>query len=458
MRYKTIKKYKNLMKRGMLVIVCLHLSTFFFHLSTCLAQEEWSLQQCIDYAISHNINVQQRAMEVSQRGITLNTSKNAWLPDLNLRLQHLYGFENPIAASSGSNLSFSGSGSATQAIINTTMPVFDGFKIRNQIKADEFSLVSATADLEAAKKDISIQVASYYLQCLYYKGMTEVSRKQVETSREMVQRATILVKEGKRPRSEQADAEAQLASDEHTLVNDEGQYILALLTLAHALNIPDTQDFRIVDDEQALSSVTDSTIQMPQSIYDDTVDSWPTIMSAQAGIRQSEFQLKVKKGDYYPQVNLYGSIGTAAYTVFNNKDIQLGSFWHQLDNNRGEIIGLQIAYPIFNRFQTRNKVKQAANEILNKKLALEDAKLTLRKDIETAYYNANVARQKQLSSEKSCEASRISVEYEEIRYTEGRSSIFDLLQARQKYFKAQQNAVQAKYEYLIRQRILDFYK
>jgi outer membrane protein len=370
----------------------------------------------------------------------------------------LYGFENPTAASSGSNLAFSASGSATQTIINTTMPVFDGFKIRNQIQADKFSLVSATADLEAAKKDISIQVASYYLQCLYYKGMAEVSRKQVETSREMVQRATMLVEEGKRPRSEQADAEAQLASDEHTLVDDEGQYVLALLTLAHILNIPDTQDFNIVDDEQALASVSDSTLQIPQSIYDDTVDSWPSIMSAQASIRQSEFQLKVKKGDYYPQVNLYGSIGTAAYTVFNNKDIQLGSFWRQLDNNRGEIIGLQIAYPIFNRFQTRNKVRQASNEILNKKLALEDAKLTLRKDIETAYYNANVARQKQLSSEKSCEASRISVEYEEIRYAEGRSSIFDLLQARQKYFKAQQNAVQAKYEYIIRQRILDFYK
>ena len=458
MRYKTNRHYRNLVKRGLVVTVCIHLTACFFHLSSCLAQEGWNLQQCIDYAISHNINVQQRAVEVSQRGIILNSSKNAWLPDLNLRLQHLYGFENPTAASSGSNLAFSASGSATQTIINTTMPVFDGFKIRNQIQADKFSLVSATADLEAAKKDISIQVASYYLQCLYYKGMAEVSRKQVETSREMVQRATMLVEEGKRPRSEQADAEAQLASDEHTLVDDEGQYVLALLTLAHILNIPDTQDFNIVDDEQALASVSDSTLQIPQSIYDDTVDSWPSIMSAQASIRQSEFQLKVKKGDYYPQVNLYGSIGTAAYTVFNNKDIQLGSFWRQLDNNRGEIIGLQIAYPIFNRFQTRNKVRQASNEILNKKLALEDAKLTLRKDIETAYYNANVARQKQLSSEKSCEASRISVEYEEIRYAEGRSSIFDLLQARQKYFKAQQNAVQAKYEYIIRQRILDFYK
>ena len=458
MMYNIKRNSRASLKRCMLLAGCLYLSTFIFQLSTCSAQQAWDLQQCIDYAISHNINVQQRAVEVSQRDIALNTSKNAWLPDLNLSLLHIYGFENPTAASNGNNVSFSASGSATQPTINTTMPLFDGFKIKNQIQADKFSLMSATADLEAAKKDISIQVASYYLQCLYYKGMADVSRKQVETSREMVQRATILVEEGKRPRSEQADAEAQLASDEHMLANDEGQYVLSLLTLAHALNIPDIQNFRIVEDEQALATVADSIPQVPQSIYDGTVSSWPSIMSAQAGIRQSEFQLKTTKGDYYPQVNLIGSIGTVAYTVFNKNDLNLGSFWHQLDYNRGEIIGLQVTCPIFNRFQTRNKVKQASNEIANRKLALEDAKLKLRKDIETAYQNANVAKQKQLTSEKSCEASRISVDYEEIRYAEGRSSIFDLLQARQRYFKAQQDAVQAKYEYLIRQRILDFYK
>ena len=208
MMYNIKRNSRASLKRCMLLAGCLYLSTFIFQLSTCSAQQAWDLQQCIDYAISHNINVQQRAVEVSQRDIALNTSKNAWLPDLNLSLLHIYGFENPTAASNGNNVSFSASGSATQPTINTTMPLFDGFKIKNQIQADKFSLMSATADLEAAKKDISIQVASYYLQCLYYKGMADVSRKQVETSREMVQRATILVEEGKRPRSEQADAEA----------------------------------------------------------------------------------------------------------------------------------------------------------------------------------------------------------------------------------------------------------
>ena len=423
---------------------------------TAAAQgQSYTLDDCIEYAISHNINVQKRALDISQQEIALNTSKNAWLPSINLDMSQMFGFNNPGAASGNSSVSLADDGSATIGTIGASMPLFDGFKIKNQAKADKFSLMSATADLEAAKKDISIQVAAYYLQCLYHKGMADVSRKQVETSREMVRRAAILVEEGKRPRSEQADAEAQLALDEHTLTNDEGQYTLSLLTLAHALNMPDIEGFRIVEDEQSLGLSSDATLQMPQTIYESTVDSWPTIISAQAGIRQSESLLKVRKADYYPQLNLTGSIGTAYYNLFHQGG--LGSFGHQLHSNLGEVIGLSLSYPIFNRFQTRNSVKHASNEILHQRLALEDAKLKLREDIQNAYYNATVAQKKHQSSVKACEASRISVEYEEIRYEEGRSSIFDLLQARQKFHKAQQDAIQAKYESMIRQKILEFY-
>ena len=429
----------------------------FLFLTTCVYGQTMTLDECIDYAISHNINVQQRALKIDQQEIQLNTSKNAWLPDLNLEVNQLFGFNNPTGASgsSGSSTSMSASGSATTGRLTTTMPLFDGFRIKNQIKADRFSLSSASADLEAAKKDISIQVATSYLQCLYYKGMADVARQQVETSRELVRRAAILVEEGKRPRSEQADAEAQLASDEHALATDEGQYTLSLLTLAQALNLPDVEGFRIVEDEQALGLSSDSTLQAPLAVYESVVSTWPTIMSAQSNIRQSEYLLKVKKADYYPRINLTGSLGTNYYNLFHGPNP--GSFGHQLHTNSGEIVGLSLTYPIFSRFQTRNNVKRASNDIISMQLSLEDSKRKLREDIQTAYYNASVANQKRQSAAKACEANRISVDYEEIRYTEGRSNIFDLLQARQKYLKTQQDAVQAKYEYLIRLRILQFY-
>ena len=231
---------------------------------------------------------------------------------------------------------------------------------------------------------------------------------------------------------------------------------MSLVKLAHVLNIPDVENFRIADDEQDLQLAGDTTLQTPQLIYENTVATWPTLVAAQANIRESEHLLKVKKADYYPQIDLVGSIGTTYYNFFHSS--YFDSFGRQLDKNRGEIIGLSLSYPIFNRFQTRNSVKRASADILEKKLDYEDARLKLREHIQTAYYNASVAQKKHLSAAKACEASRISTDYEQIRYEEGRSGIFDLIQAQQKYVKAQQDMVQAKYEYLIRQRILNFYR
>ena len=441
----------NRLRKWLLLAVCLPFSI-------CLAQQKWSLQECIDYAIRHNVNVQKRAVEISKQEITLDIAKKAWLPQLNLQMYQLFGFENPVGATTTTDYSMAinEGGSATTATATLSMHLFDGFKVKNQIQADKFSLSSATANLEAAKKDISIQVATHYLECLYYKGMADVARRQIETSRELVNRAASLVEEGKRPRSEQADAEAQLASDEHAFVNDEGKYTLSLVKLAHILNIPDVENFRIADDEQDLQLAGDTTLQTPQLIYENTVATWPTLVAAQANIRESEHLLKVKKADYYPQIDLVGSIGTTYYNLFHSS--YFDSFGRQLDKNRGEIIGLSLSYPIFNRFQTRNSVKRASADILEKKLDYEDARLKLREHIQTAYYNASVAQKKQLSAAKACEASRISTDYEQIRYEEGRSNIFDLIQAQQKYVKAQQDMVQAKYEYLIRQRILNFYR
>ena len=289
MIYEMNRSNGNRLRKWLLLAVCLPFSI-------CMAQQKWSLQECIDYAINHNVNVQQRAIQINKQEITLDMSKNARLPQLNLQMYQLFGFENPTGASTTTDYSMSVNegGSATTATATLSMPLFDGFKTKNQIQADKFSLSSAPANLEAAKKDISIQVATYYLECLYYKGMADVTRRQVETSRELVNRAAALVEDGKRPRSEQADAEAQLASDEHTLVNDEGKYTLSLVKLAHILNMPDVDNFRIVDDEQALQLTGDTTQQTPQFIYENTVASWPTLVAAQSDIRESEHLLKVK--------------------------------------------------------------------------------------------------------------------------------------------------------------------
>lgn len=445
-----IKQFLTMKKHILSFGLCLALGCT----ATLRAQQVWNLQQCIDYALSNNVTVRQRMVQINQQEIELNTSKNAWLPQVDLRVNQLFGFDNAAGASMDASTSMAAEGTATNVNVTASMPLFDGFKIKNQVKADKFLLSAATENLEAAKKDLAIQVATYYLQCLYYRGLADVSKHQVETSRQLVSKATIMVGEGKRPRSEQADAEAQLAADEHQLAVDEGQFTLSLLSLAQALDLPDPENFSIICDEQALGLSADTTLMASQDIYGESVASWPSIRAAEYSIQQQEAVLKVKRAGYYPTLSLSGTIG-ASY--LNPRHTASDGFFDQMKDSRGEIIALNLNVPLFSRFQVRNGIRRTKVDILEKKLQLEDSKIRLRKDIQTAYYNADVAKQKSVSAEKSCEANRISLDYEQKRYDAGRSTIFELLQANQKYVKAQQDALQSKYEYLIRKRILDMY-
>lgn len=417
-----------------------------------VSAQQWTLDQCIEYATSHNIDIRRRALQIQQRELALNTSRNEWLPEVDAQLGEQFSFGNYNSTTGSMDGSVAGSNndlSYTTGSVTATMNIFDGMKVKNKVTANRFSLDAAVANLEKARKDIGVQIAVQYLQCLYYRSMADEARTQVELSREMVNRARVLVDEGKRPMSELKDMEAQAANDEYGLTNANGQYTLELTTLAQLLNLPTAEGFDITDiNEEGETPVVN---------YEKVAESWPSIMAAKAQIEASKAQVNVARSDYYPTLYLQGGLRTF-YVNFFHRDMLWGSWNKQfLDKNMNEVIGLHLKVPIFNRFQTRNNIRSAKMDVLNQSLALEEARLNLSKEIQTAQTNAHVARQKQVSARKAVDAAAVSLSYEQERYDAGRSSVFDLLQARQKHLEARQDAMQAKYELMIRQRILKFY-
>lgn len=415
-----------------------------------------TLDECIQYAINHNIDIQRRIVQLRQQEIASNTSKHAWLPQVSAQLGEQFSFGNYNATTGSMN------GAITEenrdlayatGNISVSMPLFDGFKIHNQVKADVFLLESVTANLEQAHKDVGIQVATYYLQCLYYKSMVDVARQQVETSKHMLEQTIAFVTDGKSPRSEQAEAEAKLAADEHALTDAEGNEILARLQLSQLLNLPSMDDFDVVDYTGEISHMSPSA----QSVYENAVEDYPSVLAAKSQIQANQHLLKVAQADYYPTLSLQGHVNTFHVNMFH-QDLGWGGFGSQLRHNMNEVIGLHLSIPIFNAFQTRNKVRKVKQQLIDSQLVLDQAYQTLHHEINTASYNASVAQKKMISANKATEAARISLEYEQCRYEEGRSSVFQLYLVQQDYVKAQQDAVQAKYEVLIRQRILKFYQ
>lgn len=408
-----------------------------------------TLQQCIEYAVSHNLNIQLQELNEENKKIQLETTRYSRLPDLSASLSEGFGF----GRSTGRDGSTVDNTSASTSFnISTSMPLFDGFRISNQIKSDKFSLQAASAQLEKARQDISIQVASYYLNALYYKGMVAIQRQQVELDKKTLQKAKDLFEAGKKPESEVVSAQAQVDVAMHQLTEAEGNETMARLDLMQALNLTeDVQSFNIADiDTTQLSK----DITPAAQVFEQAVMLHPSIMAAKYNLESSKYALKVAKSANLPSLSLRASYSNSYYHQF---DFDNMSFGKQLDLNGSEYVGLSLNIPIFNRFATRNSIRQARLQIQNQELQLNDSQLQLQKQIEQAYWNAIKARANYTSAESATRSMQLSYDYESERYAAGKSTAIDLQNTQTKLEKALSDQLQAKYEYLMRVKILEFY-
>lgn len=417
---------------------------------------QWTLEECIRYAIENNIDLKQRELERKSREVDLHTSKYSWLPDLNASVSENLGFGR---SESNEGLIVDRNSANTNASIQLSMPVFDGLRIPNDIAARKLDLKAAVETLNKAKEDLAINVASYYLQVLYNKEMLKVARLQVDLSAEQVSKTEALYKAGKVPVSQLYDIKAQLAKDEVTLTEAQNNVKLALLDLAQALELERAGgNFDVAEPatgdavEQYMSSIIP-----PDQVYDHAVTFKPQIKEQQFLLESQKKMLRVAQAGYYPKLNFSAGYSTGYYHNFGEGDYNNPPFSDQLKNNGQKFVGFSLNIPIFNRFQVRNSVRNARLNIHNRELMVENSKKILYKEIQQAYYNATAAQEKYISSGKSVDASQIAFSYAEERYGAGKSTVFEYSEAKTKYAQSLAEQTQAKYNFIFRTKILDFY-
>lgn len=425
------------------------------------SQKSWTLQECIDYAISHNIDLQKQEELINQREIQLNTAENARLPHLSADISNDFLFHNSlsigITALQG-NLPNSADMVNLSGTLNALMPVYDAGRIRSQRQSAKFALESALAQQNQARKDIGILVAVQYLEVLYYQGMSEVSRRQVDLSRDLVLKAEKQVNEGIRPESELAQAQSQLAADEYQLSLDAGNEQIATIKLAQLLMLEDVSSFQVFD-----PSLNEDIPMVPlasssNDLFEEAVENYPSILAAKADISAADANVKMEKSNGLPSLDLVASIGTQSYSFFDQTlNSMTPDFFHLLGDNHVEMVSLRLNIPIFAGYQTRNAVRLSRSQVIMQQLSLYDERLRLRTEIEQAYYNASVACSHHSAAVKAELAAHTNYDYQLKSYDAGRTTIFDLNMVNQQWLESQQNVLQSKYDYLIRLKILDFY-
>lgn len=439
------------------VISSVALASFLFCLPAG-AQEtakQWSLEECIRYAIENNIDLKQRELEQQSREVDLHTSKYSWLPSLNASVGENFGFGR---SESKDGLIVDRNSANTTAGIQLSMPLLD-LKIPSDIAARKLDLKASFETLNKAKEDLSINVASYYLQVLYNKEMLKIAELQVALSSEQVTKTEALYNAGKVPVSQLYDMKAQLAKDEVTLTESKNNVKLALLDLAQSLELErDGENFDVLEPEtgDAVEQYMSSIIP-PDQVYDHAVGFKPQIKEQEYLLESQKKMLKVAQAGYYPKLNFSAGYSNGYYHNFGDGDYNNASFSDQLKNNGQKSVGFSLSIPIFNRFQVRNSVRSARINIHNRELMMENSKKTLYKEIQQAYYNATAAQEKYVSSDKSVDASKIAFSYAEERYGAGKSTVFEYSEAKTKYAQSLAEQTQSKYNFIFRAKILDFY-
>lgn len=419
------------------------------------AQEAWSLRRCIDYAIEHNIDIRQSENAARQSEVEVNTAKWARLPSINGNANQSWNWGRTQTAVPDENTGdystvyVNTSSNGTNMSLSASVPLFTGLQIPNEYALAKLNLKAATADLQKAKDDISINVASYYLQVLFNKEIHQVALGQVALSKEQLERISRLAELGKASPAEVAEAKSRVAQDEMTAVQTNNDYQLALLDLSQLIELETPEGFVL---EEPAVQLELTPLTPPDDIYQSAVVNKPSIQAAQYRLEGSRHSIRIAQSGFYPQLSLNGSLGTSYYSTINR------TFNQQMGDNFSKYVGLSLSVPIFNRLSTRNRVRTARLQRENYALQLDNAKKTLYKEIQQAWYSATASESKYTSSRAATEASQASFQLMNEKYINGQATAVEYNEAKQNLMKAQSDELQAKYDYLFRTKILDFYK
>ncbi|MBR2114966.1 MAG: TolC family protein [Prevotella sp.] len=413
----------------------------------------WDLRECCTYAVEHNISIKQRENNREQRELQLSTAKNSRLPDLNASASESFSFGRGLTLD---NTYTNRSTSSTSFSLGTSVPLFTGFQIPNQIKLNQLNLEAATKDLEKAKNDIRTQVAQAYVQILFNMEIADVAKRQIEIDSQQVVRLQAFVNNGKASQAQLSQQLSTLAQAHLTATQAENNLQLAILALTQLLELPSPEGFSVVRPSLTshLSSLT-SYLPSPEAIYQEALGIKPEVQAEQLRLTAAERNIDIAKAGNYPTLNLSAGLQSNYYKT---NGVKAESFASQMKNNFSQYIGINLNVPIFNRFQTRNSIRSAKIDRENQLLQLENVKKSLYKEIQQVYYNAVAADSKYHSSESAAQSSKDAFTLTQAKYENGKATITEFNEAKNNYLKAESDLVQARYEYLYQSALLDFYR
>ena len=416
------------------------------------AQKVWTLDECVDYAMEHNVQILQTIVSQNNAEFQYKMAKNSWLPTVSADASQSFGFgQSPSAY----GVYVSDNSASTSFGISLGMPLFNGLSIYNQIKSSNLALDASRKDVEAAKFDLKLLIMSYYMQVIYNKELKSVAEKQLALTEEQHAKTQQLYELGKVAESNVYESAAQVATAKSTLVQADNALMLSILDIVQALELETVEGFDVVSPE-TFDNESPKTLPSQESTYNFALNHQPKMEAANLRLEQSYRDVKATKSAWYPSLSFYAGYSTGYYDYFSSERETL-PFADQFNNNGRTSIGVRLNVPIFNAMQTKYKVEMSKLSIENQELVISNTQKELKKDIQQAFYNAVAAEQKYKAADDTYNAAKIAYRFSDESYSAGRSTLLELNESKNRLFKSESEMLQAKYEYIYRVQVLDFY-
>jgi outer membrane protein len=430
---------------------------FMFGAMTTASARQWTLRECIDYALQNNITLQKNRITRLSAQEDILQSQAALLPSLSGSTNHSVSYQpwpeigrasvqNGYVQQSVDKVFYNGSYG-----ISSNWTVWNGNRNRNTIRQNEMAAQQAELDSAITAQSIQEQIAQLYVQILYSTEAIKVNEQSLETSRKNEQRGQAFVEVGKMSRADLAQLTSQRAQDEYSIVEGRSNLRNYKRQLKQLLQIVDEEEFDIVvpttTDEMALQLIPSL-----QSVYAAALEQRPEIRNAKLGIETSDLNIKMAKAQHLPTVGFSASATTNSTSMSNN------AWGSQLKNNFNLGAGFNVSIPIFDNRSTKTAVNKAKLQRENYMLDLKDKQTSLYSTIENYWLQSSTNQEKFKAAKVATESAKTSYEMLSGKFDAGLINIVELMKGRDALLQAQQSELQSKYLTILNIDMLKFYE
>jgi len=428
-----------------------------------LAQSKnWTLEECVDYAIKNNISIKQIELDIKTSDVEKKAAIGNFLPTANASSSHSWniGLNQNITTGLLENQTTQ----FTSAGLNSNVDIYNGLQNHNRLRRANLSRVASQYQLDKMKDDVSLNVANAFLQILFNKENIKVQNEQLAFDEKQLKRTEEFVNVGAIPKGDLLDAKATIASDKQRLVAAENALFLSKLSLSQLLQIEDFQNFDIAETVYTVNESPVS-VQTPEAILAKAKEERVELKIAKTNLEIAERDVKIARGAYQPSLSGFYNFSTRAS---NSQRILFDGggnpafagplpLFDQFSNNKGHSFGAQLTIPIFNGFVTRNNVSRSKIAFERTQISLQQAELDLERNVYNAITDAKGALNSYESATAALDARQEAFNYAKEKFAVGMMNTFEFNQAQTLFNNAQSEVLRTKYDYIFKIKIVEFY-